>query len=97
MMNVHNQSNPHLNIIIPAVYGGERLKRADQPATLLAIKNTFSKQALLVAGIDYEKYEPKETNVGKQSKWQIEQKRPFRRSVKPLMSRKSSLQSVSRP
>lgn len=75
MMNVHNQSNPHLNIIIPAVYGGERLKRADQPATLLAIKNTFSKQALLVAGIDYEKYEPKETNVGKQSKWQIEQKK----------------------
>lgn len=75
MINVHNQSNPHLNIIIPAVYGGERLKRADQPATLFAIKNTFTKQALLVAGIDYDAYEPKERNVGKQSKWQIEQKK----------------------
>ena len=75
MINVHNQSNPHLNIIIPAVYGGERLKRADQPATLLSIKNTFTKQALLVAGIDYDAYEPKERNVGKQSKWQIEQKK----------------------
>lgn len=75
MINVHNQSNPHLNIIIPAVYGGERLKRADQPATLFAIKNTFTKQALLVAGIDYDAYEPKERNVGKQSKWQMEQKK----------------------
>ena len=75
MINVHNQDNPHLNIIIPAVYGGERLKRADQPATLFSIKNTFTKQALLVAGIDYDAYEPKERNVGKQSKWQMEQKK----------------------
>lgn len=75
MVNVHNQANPHLNIIIPAVYGGERLKRADQPATLFSIKNTFTKQALLVAGIDYDAYEPKERNVGKQSKWQMEQKK----------------------
>lgn len=76
MLNVHNQDNPHLNIIIPAVYGGERLKRADQPATLFSIKNTFSKQALLVAGIDYKKYEPKERNLGKrQKKWQLDQKK----------------------
>lgn len=76
MLNVHNQENPHLNIIIPAVYGGERLKRADQPATLFSIKNTFSKQALLVAGIDYKKYEPKERNLGKrQKKWQLDQKK----------------------
>lgn len=75
MINVHNQANPHLNIIIPAVYGGERLKRADQPATLFSIKNTFTKQALLVAGIDYDAYEPEERNVGKQTKWQMEQKK----------------------
>lgn len=75
MLNVHNQKNPHLNIVIPAVYGGERLKRADQKALLFSVKQTFTKQALLVAGIDYDAYVPKEKNVGKQQKWQMDQKK----------------------
>jgi len=74
MLNVHDQKNPHLNIIIPSVYGGERLKRVDQKSLLNKLKKTFTTQALLVVGIDYDKYEPVEKNLGKRRKqWQLDQ------------------------
>ena len=79
MLNVHNQRNPHLNIIIPTVYGGERLKRVDQKSLLNKVKKTFTAQALLVVGIDYDKYEPVETNLGKRvSKSQHERKQSIK-------------------
>lgn len=79
MLNVHNQRNPHLNIIVPTVYGGERLKRVDQKAVLNRIKKTFTAQALLVVGIDYDKYEPVETKLGKRiSKSQHEKKQSIK-------------------
>ena len=72
--NVHDQENPHLNLLIFRVAKGEALKTLDQKAIITTAKNAFNKSVLDTCGISVSDYEPLQTNLGKrQEKWQLQQ------------------------
>lgn len=72
--NVHEQDNPHLNIVIPRVINGSVLEKLDQRAVIGVAKKAFNASALARCGLDTSTYKPIRTNVGRrQEKWQIQQ------------------------
>lgn len=72
--NIHDQSNPHLNLLIPRIYNKERLHKLDQKRLLSELKKEFTVSVMKHCNIDFGSYKPKNENVGKRrAKWQIEQ------------------------
>jgi len=72
--NIHDQKNPHLNLLIPRIYKDQRLEKLDQRKLIVDLKKSFNSAVLLHCNIDYKKYKPTNENVGKRrEKWQIEQ------------------------
>ncbi len=72
--NVHDQENPHLNLLIFRVAKGEALKALDQKSIITTAKNAFNKSVLNTCAISVSDYEPLKTNLGKrQEKWQLQQ------------------------
>lgn len=74
--NVHDQKNPHLNIVIPRIFKDQRLDKLDQKKTIGAMKKAFNASVLKRCGIDFKTYTPFDQNLGKRrKKWQYEQKK----------------------
>ena len=72
--NIHNQENPHLNLLIPRIYNGKRLHALDQKKVLGELKKEFNRSVMQHCSIDYKAYKPDQQNVGKRrKKWQLEQ------------------------
>lgn len=72
--NVHEQDNPHLNLVVSRVVQGKALKALDQKGTIGVAKKAFNASTLTRCGLDVSTYEPLETNLGpRQAKWQIQQ------------------------
>jgi len=72
--NVHDQDNPHLNLVISRVVQGKALKALDQKGTIGVAKKAFNAATLARCGLDVSTYEPLQTNLGaRQAKWQIQQ------------------------
>ena len=72
--NVHDQDNPHLNLVISRVVQGKALKTLDQKGTIGVAKKAFNAATLARCGLDVSTYEPLQTNLGaRQAKWQIQQ------------------------
>lgn len=63
--NIHDQNNPHLNLVIPSVMCGERLKRLDQKKLTLELKKQFNLSVLQHCAIDYKAYKPEKTGLGR--------------------------------
>lgn len=70
--NVHDQDNPHLNILISRVIKGKSQSTIDQKGIIGLMKKTFTASTLARCGLDVSGYEPLQTNIGKrQTKWQV--------------------------
>lgn len=73
-VNVHEQDNPHLNIVVSRIINGKSLKALDQKGTITVAKKAFNASTLARCGLDVSTYEPLQTNLGtRQAKWQIQQ------------------------
>ena len=63
--NIHQQEKSHLNMIIPAVYAGERLQRVDRKRVLNEMKKQFNLSVLLHCNMDYKAYKPEKVKLGR--------------------------------
>lgn len=73
-VNVHDQKNPHLNMIIPRIYKDERLRKLDQKKIIIDLKNEFNKSVLKHCEIDFKEYKPQKQKLGKRRRgWQMDQ------------------------
>lgn len=71
-MNVHDQDNPHLNLVVQKVVDGQRLRKVDQRSLLSALKTSFSQSVLKHCQFDYRQYQPKKVGLGKRKEgWQL--------------------------
>lgn len=64
-VNVHDQANPHINMLIPRIYNGERLADLDRKNVLAKVKLQFNKSVLEHCNIDHTKHNPLRVNTGK--------------------------------
>lgn len=72
-MNIHDQANPHLNLVISKVIDGKRERKVDQKAFLHELKQSFNKSVLEHCGVDYKEYVPDNVELGKRKKrWQYD-------------------------
>lgn len=73
-VNIHEQKNPHLNLLIPRIYEDKRLHALDQKNLLIQLKKEFNRSVLQHCNIDFKAYKPDQQNVGKRrKKWQLDQ------------------------
>lgn len=72
--NIHDQSNPHLNLVLSRVVNGKHLRALDQKSTINTLKKSFTAATLKHCGLDLGSYNPVNTNLGKrQTNWQRQQ------------------------
>lgn len=64
-LNIHDQANPHLNMLIPRIFDGQRLADLDRKNVLAKLKLQFNQSVLKHCQIDHEKHNPLRKNVGK--------------------------------
>ena len=77
--NIHDQANPHLNLLIPRIYENERLHALDQKKLLGELKKEFNRSVMQHCNIDFKSYKPFRQNVGKRrKKWQLEQEQSIK-------------------
>ncbi|MFL1501315.1 DUF4398 domain-containing protein [Pseudomonas sp. S191] len=77
--NIHDQANPHLNLLIPRIYESERLHALDQKKLLGELKKEFNRSVMQHCNIDFKAYKPFRQNVGKRrKKWQLEQEQSIK-------------------
>jgi type IV secretory pathway VirD2 relaxase len=75
-MNIHDQDNPHLNLVVSKIIDGNRERKIDQKAILSKMKLQFNKSVLDHCDFDYKDYVPQETNLGpRQKTWQLDIKK----------------------
>lgn len=74
-MNVHDQSNPHLNLCVSKFIDGKRSRQVDQKPLLNKLKTEFNKAVLKHCDFDYRDYIPEEEKLGKRKqKWAHDKK-----------------------
>lgn len=64
-MNVHDQSNPHLNFLVPRILDGQRLADLDRKNVLAKLKVQFNRSVLKHCNIDHTKHNPLRVNTGR--------------------------------
>jgi len=83
--NVHEQTNPHLNILIAKVVDGQSLRAVNQVGIIGTMKKSFNASVLKHCGLDYKDYEPLQTNLGKAlPRWQLEQQNKISEKLSEL-------------
>ena len=74
--NVHNQDNPHLNIVFSKIVDGKNNRDMSRKAINVIIKNAFNREAYNQLNLDYKEYKPKKVKSGKRlNPYQLEQRR----------------------
>jgi len=74
--NVHEQDNPHLNLVVSRIINGKSLKALDQKGTIGIAKTAFTASTLARCGLDVSSYTPLQTNLGRrQAKWEIQEEK----------------------
>lgn len=63
-LNIHDQANPHLNLLVPRIFKGERLADVDRKNVLAKVKLQFNKSVLKHCDIDHTQHNPIRTNRG---------------------------------
>lgn len=63
--NIHDQKNPHLNMVIPTIYDGERLQRVDRKRLTNEIKKQFNLSVLMHCQMNYKDYKPENSKLGR--------------------------------
>jgi hypothetical protein len=73
--NVHDQDNPHLNVMVSRVIDGKAIANLDQKAVIGIAKRSFTASVLKHCGLDVSSYTPLQTNLGRrQANWQLQQR-----------------------
>lgn len=73
-LNVHDQANPHLNMLVPRIYKEEWHRKLDQKGIIIDLKNQFNLSVLKHCNIDFKEYKPQKQRLGKRRKgWQNDQ------------------------
>lgn len=62
---IHDQKNPHLNLLVPTIYDGERLQRLDRKRLTNEIKKQFNLSVLNHCKMDYKAYKPENVKLGR--------------------------------
>lgn len=62
---IHDQKNPHLNLLVPTVYDGERLLRVDRKRLTNEIKKQFNLSVLMHCQMNYKDYKPENVKLGR--------------------------------
>ncbi|MQU51780.1 hypothetical protein [Pseudomonas sp. FSL R10-1339] len=90
-LNVHDQKNPHLNLVIPRIYKGKRLEDLDRKGLIAELKKEFNTSVLKHCQINYKNYKPTEQKLGRRRKqWQVDQDR-YRKERDALMEQRLEL------
>ena len=63
-MNLHDQKNPHLNMLVPRIYDGERLADLDRKNVLAKLKLQFNQSVMKHCDIDHTHHKPLRSNNG---------------------------------
>lgn len=72
-MNVHDQSNPHLNMCVSKFMNAERIREVDQKQLLSKLKTQFNQSVLKHCDFDYKDYIPESEKLGKRKqRWQLD-------------------------
>ena len=64
-INVHDQANPHLNMLVPRIFEGERLADLDRKNVLAKLKLQFNQSVLKHCEIDHTHHNPLRVNTGR--------------------------------
>lgn len=64
-INLHDQANPHLNMLVPRIYNGERLADLDRKNVLAKLKLQFNQSVMKHCEIDHTHHKPLRSNVGR--------------------------------
>lgn len=64
-LNIHDQTNPHLNLLVPRIFSGQRLADLDRKNVLAKLKLQFNQSVLKHCNIDHTHHKPLRTNVGR--------------------------------
>lgn len=72
--NIHDQDNPHMNIVISRVLNEQHIKKLDHRSLIVTAKKAFTLSTLKHCGLDINHYVPIQTNLGRrQTNWQRQQ------------------------
>lgn len=76
-MNIHDQENPHLNLLVSKCFDGKRCREVDQKKLLSSLKNTFNRAVLKHCDYDFNEYVPENIGYGKRASnpWALEFKK----------------------
>lgn len=64
-LNIHDQQNPHLNLLVPRIFSGQRLADLDRKNVLAKLKLQFNQSVLKHCNIDHTHHKPLRVNVGR--------------------------------
>lgn len=74
--NVHNQDNPHLNIVFSKIVDGKNNRDMSRKAINVVIKNAFNREAIIQLDLNFNEYKPKKVHTGTRlNPYQLEQRR----------------------
>ena len=63
-INLHDQANPHLNMLVPRIFSSERLADLDRKNVLAKLKLQFNQSVLKHCEIDHTHHKPLRSNQG---------------------------------
>ena len=89
--NLHDQDNPHMNLLIPRIYKGERLDKLDKKGMILAMKQAFNASVMKHCSINYDNFKPEKPGRGKRLlEWQLEQQAAREEQEKSIQLRQEA-------
>lgn len=89
--NLHDQDNPHMNLLIPRIYKGERLDKLDKKGMILAMKQAFNASVMKHCNINYDNFKPEKPGRGKRMlEWQLEQQAAREEQEKSIQLRQEA-------
>lgn len=89
--NLHDQDNPHINLLIPRIYKGERLDKLDKKGMILAMKQAFNASVMKHCNINYDNFKPEKPGRGKRLlEWQLEQQAAREEQEKSIQLRQEA-------
>lgn len=89
--NLHDQNNPHMNLLIPRIYKGERLDKLDKKGMILAMKQAFNASVMKHCNINYDNFKPERPGRGKRLlEWQLEQQAAREEQEKSIQLRQEA-------
>lgn len=89
--NLHDQDNPHMNLLIPRIYKGERLDKLDKKGMILAMKQAFNASVMKHCNINYDNFKPEKPGRGKRLlEWQLEQQTAREEQEKSIQLRQEA-------